>query len=408
MRNHYIKMVCIYFLSFFLILFIFFISTISIPKKSIEKNTVDSIVYLNNDYIYKRTQDLYPKFLKSDDGDLRYMEMEYLLNEKKPVKSIVEMNSYLNGYTSKLLDPKYKDYTYNQYARYWHGPVFFIRPLLMFLNIHNIYIINLIILLGISLLLAIGMFKKNKCLFIAFIISFFMFSLQSTFNCISYFNCLIISFIASLIILKKYDSPNKKQINTYLFMITGLLTSVLDFYTLESLTFLLPLLIYTILNIEKNKSVPIKEIILYILIWFISYLFPFVLKWIIDYIYLGKDIIIDIFNRGITESYSISEGLRIPIILYNNFTLILPFYFINNIYLLYLLLILIVIDFVIFVDLKKYKSVFLLLLFCFLRLFIVSVQAINLPFTTFRTLLPIIFFVLYVIIKQISLLKQNN
>ncbi len=112
MKKTYIKMIGVYFISFFLVILICFLSTVSISKKQIQKRTVESIIYLNKKIAYTKTSNSFPRYQDSDDGDLRYMEMEYLLNEKKPIKSMIEMNSYLNGYMTRFLDPNYDDYTY--------------------------------------------------------------------------------------------------------------------------------------------------------------------------------------------------------------------------------------------------------------------------------------------------------
>ena len=408
MKKTYIKMIGVYFISFFLVILICFLSTVSISKKQIQKRTVESIIYLNKKIAYTKTSNSFPRYQDSDDGDLRYMEMEYLLNEKKPIKSMIEMNSYLNGYMTRFLDPNYDDYTYEQYARYWHGPVFILRPLLLFFNIQTIYSFHFIILFIVSSIFVFKLFKTNKSLSFAFAICFYMFSLFLIYNCISYFYCILISLVGSLVMLKYYSSPKRKILYSYLFMFMGLFTSIFDFYTLELLTFIMPILFYLIISIENKKRISYNEIGSYLFIWIVSYVFPFLIKWFIDYCYFGKGIIIDILHRMLVESYDVDKGLRILIVLSNNFSLILPFYYVNNKIIIYTFMLLVLLDVIVFVDLKKYKSVFILLSLCFIRLFLVSVQSINLSFTTFRFLLPVGIFITYLVLKQIVNLKNKK
>ena len=187
-------------------------------------------------------------------------------------------------------------------------------------------------------------------------------------------------------------------------MILGLLTSFFDFLTLEVLTFSLPLCIFLILR-DKKKNISIKEILVYFIIWFLSYITPFLIKWIINYCYFGKDILISIIKRGYSESYKgivLYDFIRIINV---NTKLILPFYNFNCGILVILLLAIFSYN---LIGNKEYKLLYIVFIICLLRLFIIPLQSINLTFTTFRHLMPIWLFIIYILIKLIYNALKNK
>ena len=99
--------------------------------------------------------------------------MAYLIDEKHPFKSIVEMNFYpeidygFRDYTKMLKD----NHKTESYSRYWQGQTIYLRPLLLLTNVKNIYLINIIIFFILFTILLIKLFKINKVLFISFFLA---------------------------------------------------------------------------------------------------------------------------------------------------------------------------------------------------------------------------------------------
>lgn len=377
------------------LVFLLFLSML-IPKKYVEKNASTSIVYMHNVIHDQRTKNI-EEFKVSDDGDLRYSEMIYLVNEKKPLKSLIEMNSYILGYYTDLST---NNYSYHEYSRYWHGPILYLRPLMCLFNIETIYLINCILLLILVVSFTAYLFKFDKILSISFFLTSIAFTYIYTANNISYFNMIAISIIGAFIAIKL---SRKHKNLSLLFLLLGLFTAFFDFYTIDTLTLIFPLMVILILRRKDKQKITFKEIIKYIIIWLIAYVFTFVLKWCVDYIYLGPEIIKDISQRAVNESYDASLGIRIWEVVNENFKLIIPFYFLKNYWLvLGPMIIIFIFNTIYYLDFKYYKSIYLLIIICFFRLFLVSVQSINLTFTTYRNLIPVFLFMTYIILYQIK------
>jgi len=394
--NEVIKYIKVYCLTFVIIIALMGIS-FCIPRKYISKNSIESIKLVRKSFIDSKLSYKYPEYLESDDGDLRYMEMIYLVDNRHPINSLVEMNSYLEGNLNEL---DKNSYSYTQYARYWHAPVLYLRIWMLFGNIKSFIVLEIIVLIIVSIITFISIYSENKSLAISFLIVYLMFSLFGIYKNISYFNCTIISMISTIIITKKYKD---NKFIPYIFMINGLLVSLFDFLTIETLTLTFPLTMLIILKSCSQQELSIKEGIKYITIWIISYILPFIIKNIINYFYFDKEIIYDIFNRYLYEGNNLKFKIDLFKLLNNNLKLILPFYYLKNYwYVLIPIIVIFIYNAIFMIDFKKYRSYILVVIVCLIRFAMFPIQAILFSFTTFRTIIPICLFIIYIIVKQIE------
>ena len=187
-----------------------------------------------------------------------------------------------------------------------------------------------------------------------------------------------------------------------LFMILGLLTCFFDFYTIDTITITFPLLIYILILKKEEKEIKAKKIIQIIIIWFISYFFPYIVKWGISSLLLGRKIIFDVLYRTKVEGFDITRKISIVTILHRNLKCIIPFYYMNNYELILIPLVLLGILISYFYLNKDLKKGFLLvLILCMLRILLVPIQASTFTFTTFRNLIPVFIMLFYIILKGI-------
>lgn len=174
-----------------------------------------------------------------------------------------------------------------EYARYWHGYLTVLRPLLAVFDLSMLRIILTIILFGLSIILLYLIAKKlDFILSIIFFIGlasveyFYLgFSLQGIF-------VFLIMMIASIIILKCDKIKNVG----YLFFIVGMLTNFFDFLTVPLVTLGVPLILLMLIRQknEENKNIEkvIFEIIKISILWGIGYAGTWLAKWIlVDLIY---------------------------------------------------------------------------------------------------------------------------
>ena len=185
-----------------------------------------------------------------------------------------------------------------EYARYWHGYLIMLRPLLLIMNINTIRIFTTILLAGLATILLYLIAKKINI--VTMII--FLFSLIG----IDYFYMglsiqgapiMLIMMAFSIIILLK--NAQMKNI-TLMFFITGMITNFFDFLTVPVLTLGMPLTIYFLLK-QKEEELTIKQIaIIFIkncISWAIGYGLTWISKWIIIDILYGKNVINSAFQQ---------------------------------------------------------------------------------------------------------------
>lgn len=207
---------------------------------------------------------------------------------KGPLKSDSKYEEYdtvgeLNDIANDEIDESF------EYARYWHGYLIFLRPLLVLLNITQIRMLLIVMFAILGAVFLFLLYKKFNLitalvfLFGLIICDYFYIglSLQGSF-------IFLITIIASIIILTK-NVKNKNM----LFFIIGGLTSFFDFLTVPIITLGIPILLYSLLfsqNDENYKKIYINLFKLCIF-WGIAYIGVWFTKWIFVDILYNKGLI---------------------------------------------------------------------------------------------------------------------
>lgn len=287
----YICMVII----FFSILYI----TALIPKELIFKKISESAEILNEEggsYYYH----INGRDIQIDNyTDAIMLNNVYSVDNNNIVESIIKCRrNYNYGITTRILGEKSgnlfnedpvqelldtinkENITSHEYARYWHGYMGILRPMLIFFNITQIRIIFEIILLISLAILAFYIYKKeNKILSILMIFTFLAMDIFEFIKNIHGVIVIIIAIITSIFIANK--KINEKNIKFILFIIGGL-TAYLDFLSTPLITVLFPITIYFIINKKENLEVAFKETVLMCFFWWIGYFGIWISKWIIN------------------------------------------------------------------------------------------------------------------------------
>ena len=178
-----------------------------------------------------------------------------------------------------------------EYARYWHGYLVFLRPLLAITNYSGIRMILLIVTTILVGILLYKIYKKldlsTAVIFLVGLLSVSIFIVTKGINEILVF---LIALIFSIILLsiKNFD----KHTNELLFII-GSITSFIDLLTAPLVTLGIPLIIYVLL-LQKDDA-KLKDILLKMLkvciAWGLGYALTWATKWIITQLMLGRPII---------------------------------------------------------------------------------------------------------------------
>lgn len=247
------------------------------------RNPLESAMLARIDYVPEKQQKYYEDTTTFDN-----VRLNEGYNVKEQLKKTVDGNI---------------EETY-EYARYWHGYISIIRPLLIFFSFDEIRKILVSVFAFLAMILMMVLYKKvsfKYCLVIllALLTSeyFFMgFNLQGTFT-------FIIAMIASIVICIRFEKI--KNIGLY-FMVIGMVTCYFDLLTHPIITLGIPMLIYLLLKQEK-ENLSLKESIKFIIsntiLWGIGWITANLAKWIIVDILYHRDLI----HKSLLQFYHRSQ-----------------------------------------------------------------------------------------------------
>jgi len=315
MRNNVlVKYICV-----FLILIAVFVSTLALSSiftsKSIYHNVKESSKVLlkegNRKIIYIPYRGIEMQF--DNYTDALMINTAYSIDSETPLYSaFVARKNYIPNVTTRVYEDAVGElkssskYKYHnevgelrdlvngenvesfEYARYWHGYLTFLRPMLLIFNITQLRVISTILLIILSIFLAVALRRKtNIIVSIIFLLSlwsveyFYLgFSLQGIF-------VFLIAVISSILLITRFKRI--KYIGL-LFFVTGMVTNFFDFLTVPLVTLAMPLVIYLLLVQRENDNISLKQqifdIIKYTILWGIGYSLTWFTKWLlVDLIY---------------------------------------------------------------------------------------------------------------------------
>lgn len=178
------------------------------------------------------------------------------------------------------------------YARYWHGYLVVLKPLLMFASLNTIRLLNGALQLLLLCLVMVLYTKKgygNIALSMGIAMPFMMF--MTSFASLSLSICLYLMLIEMLLLLKLKTDEGLGNVTTF-FLIAGAATAYFDFLTYPLVTLVFPLIAYLCMSKDKAGR-QFGKIGLTSLCWGIGYAFMWASKWILAAIFAGGDVLSD-------------------------------------------------------------------------------------------------------------------
>ncbi len=197
------------------------------------------------------------------------------------------------------------------YARYWHGYLVFLKPLLLLFNLEEIYFLNQIFQSLLLIAVIVGMVKRHKekyaiCYGLAFV---FLVPVVMPMS-LSLSLCFYMYLITNLVQLRYHDRWKEKKQYVYVFLIVGMITSYIDFLTYPIVTLGMPLVMYFVLEEETWKQ-SIKKTAGYSIAWGVGYIGMWMSKWILASIILKENILLDAGNTLAQRTDAITYDSRI-------------------------------------------------------------------------------------------------
>ena len=220
--------------------------TALIPRTAIREKSLDSAEYLCEG-------ELFGDVMEGVDGsridryaDSILLNIAYHLDARYPLRSVAlsayyftpdheENENYLIGVRDDMEINR-------QYLRYWHGSVALVRPLLTFLDVKGIYILNAILLVGLSgVFLMMCVRRREYALVVAYLAAVILTRCWYVPLSLEYTWTFMLMLIGSITAMILYGKGLGKYYGVF-FALMGMATSFLDFLTTETITLLMPLL----------------------------------------------------------------------------------------------------------------------------------------------------------------------
>ena len=211
----------------------------------------------------------------------------------------------------------------SEYARYWHGYLLYLKPLLLFLNYIQIRIVNgciqLILVIWILYKFISQGMKRGAVAYVLAVLSMFpmVFPYSLQFSSVFY-----IGNIAILIVLKKYKKWKNEETYLYFFQIIGMCTSFFDFLTFPLFTFGMPMALCMVLFQNQKLKEKAFFLIKNGLAWGLGYILMWMGKWFAGSLITGENLWTNALGTVATrvsgEAYGESTG-RLWAILRNGY-----------------------------------------------------------------------------------------
>lgn len=311
------KYVIGYFLEISIFIILLFLVNVNITKEEIKNNVEKSAVTFQKEGTYP----IYNKnkvYLGQDNfTDSLMLNICYSLNSNNSMSSIMEMDYMMeqDGSFNSIDDlsvlTKNSDLVRVSYARYWHGYIIVIKPLLKLFSYSEI---RMILFVGLYILITIFLFRLGKkigwravCIYF---LSFLMININRLWLSIQYANVFIPTIIIMILLTLEKDERLFSNFNYYSFLAGGIIC-FFDLLTTPLISIGLMLSYYLLYFIVKKRVEVIqlmKKSVLAILSWGIGYAMIWGTKWIIASVILRKNILLDAFNSAQTRTSIIPDG----------------------------------------------------------------------------------------------------
>lgn len=201
-------------------------------------------------------------------------------------------------------------YTVSSYSRYWHGYQIILKPLLLFFNYQEIRYLNMFAQALLMIGVIANMIKRKLGSFIfPYMVMIFSLMPVSIGLSLQFSSVFYIADIAVCVLLKWWEELQEREEIPVFFLITGMLTSFMDFLTYPLVTLGIPMVFYFLLSKKDTFLHNLFVAVKYSIVWAVGYIGMWAGKWIVGSILLRKNIITDAINALLNRTSSETEDI---------------------------------------------------------------------------------------------------
>ena len=176
------------------------------------------------------------------------------------------------------------------YSRYWHGYMIFLRPMLLFYDYNMIRFILFAIHLLLSACFLVLLNRKcgNYATF-AFVVMYVITGGFIVPFSLSFSNVATVTLVSGIAFMLFSDWLVKNRYVKYFFLVTGIVTVFSDLLTFPLMTLGVNLCLYVLIV----KDVKLKDMLIFCIIWGTGYAGMWAGKWVVASILTGENVIAD-------------------------------------------------------------------------------------------------------------------
>jgi len=283
---------------------LFMIAVYMLPDQPIRKNIQASIPRFSFEGKY------YKPFINSSsvqlagNMDSRMLQTALASVEGNPLKSAMNGTmKYGSGtYWQQLRHATVQNIPgRGSYARYWHGYMLYLRPLLLFFDYEGIRVVSSFVFFLLFTAAVCLLAKRTGWIYAMGLAGSMVFVriyiLPMSLHFAGVFNLMFIAILAVLLLADKQPLAGAKM--TCLFLIIGSLTSFIDLLTAPLITLGIPLLVLLIIYNKQEETSLAASFRMSLRIsglWLAGYGLTWFSKWIIGSIVLKRNVIQDAFT----------------------------------------------------------------------------------------------------------------
>lgn len=278
------------------------VAVFNLPTEKIYNNVSTSVATFNKEGTYPVLTSWCTSQLDNYSDALMFEAAIYNGNESTLNKAMMVYHVYYpNKNQAEALIAYYSGdqaYTYMSYARYWHGYLLLIKPLLTFMTYSTIRVLNLVVQTLLSFLLLFILWKKNMVGYIIpYVLTLLLLMPLATAFSLQFSAVFYLTTIGSIVLLLNNENWVSSNRFLFFFLMLGILTSYFDFLTYPLVTFGVPMTFYLCLSKETSLIRNIGDIIKYLWAWGFGYVGMWAGKWLVGSLLTGQNLIADAITQ---------------------------------------------------------------------------------------------------------------
>ncbi|MDE7261127.1 MAG: hypothetical protein K2N78_03565 [Oscillospiraceae bacterium] len=190
-----------------------------------------------------------------------------------------------------------QEYGTSSYARYWHGYLVFLKPLLLIFSYQQIRYILALVQLGLVAAVIGLLAARGKGLYcIPVVLTYFFLNPAVCSLSLQYTPVLVLTMAELIVILlREKQYAEDKRLWLYHFFLAGCLTSYFDFLTYPVVTLGIPV-IFLVSQYEESWKEGLKELFGACLLWGTGYVGMWAGKWMLGSLITGENVLGEAIN----------------------------------------------------------------------------------------------------------------